>query len=404
MKYPLHAPRARQHGVSLIELMVGVVIGLLATLVIAQVASLYEAQKRQTSSGSDAQLNGALALSTLQRDIQMGGYGLTSSGVARCLEISGQRAGTPYFWTMAPVLITQGSGSSGTVTGLADSIQVLMASNNNGFALPMRLRENQRRDDVSFVLEENTNVGNRLGDLLLVIPTTGGSPSPSPTAQVTPNWCSLAQINTDPTTTGDNLDHGVTSGPWNQSPSSTIFPGALTTDISYLAGSVLVNLGALTDRCYFVSGSNQRCGLATAASDELPYTLRLRSFQTSDASTTNQDLYPDVVNLQAVYGQDTSVTPDGVVDAWTDVSPTTSAGWSQVIAVRVAVLTRGTQYDEAEVTHALPNWRPNGATALNFTLPSCPSGESSCWRHYRYRVFESVIPLRNMLWQARQSP
>lgn len=389
-----------QAGVSLIELMVGLVIGLLATLVIMQVATTYDSQRRQTAAGSDTQVNGALALSTLQRDIEMSGYGLTSAGVTRCVQIVGQRNGVDYTRVMAPVVITQGSGASGTSTGQADSIQVLMSSKSGGYTVPMRLAENQRRDGTTFVIEENTNVGNRQGDLLIAIPTVGGSVSPSPTAQVTPNWCSIAQISNDPSAgTNDNLDHASTQA-WNTSP-NTVFPGSLNSDIAYLAGSILINVGQLIDRCYFISGSNQRCGLATDTS-ETPYTLRLRNFSTTDGTTTNQDMFPDIVNLQAVYGVDTSITPDGVVDSWTATSPTTAAGWSQVIAVRVALLARSAQYADDEVTPTAPSWRPDGTNALTFTLPSCPTGDTTCWRHYRYRVFEAVIPLRNMLWQARQ--
>lgn len=408
MKPSLHCSRAAQGGVSLIELMVGVVIGLLATLVIAQVAGLYETQKRQTSASADAQINGALALHTLQRDIEMGGYGLTSGGVAGCTQIRGKRSATNYDWTFAPVLITQGTGATGGTTGRADTIQVLMANNNNGFALPMQLREHHRKDDSSFVLAERINVGNRQGDMLLVIPpaNVAGTASPSPAGQVSPHWCSLAQISAAPS--GDTLAHGTSGAPWNHDATGTRFPGDLGSDIAYAAGSTLINLGTLADRCYFISDPNEttatrRCGLA-ADSTEMAYTLRLRTFTTADASTTNQDIFPDIINLQAVYGIDTTAPADGAVDSWTTTTPTTGAGWAQVIAVRVALLARGTQYDEREVTTTVPNWRPDGVTAEPFTLPACPSGENDCWKHYRYRVFESVMPLRNMLWQARQSP
>ncbi|MFM2347940.1 MAG: hypothetical protein RL654_2693, partial [Pseudomonadota bacterium] len=51
---PIAQRRVRQRGVTLIELMVGMVIGLLAVLVISQVAILYEGRKRTITSGSDA--------------------------------------------------------------------------------------------------------------------------------------------------------------------------------------------------------------------------------------------------------------------------------------------------------------------------------------------------------------
>jgi len=53
-------------GFTLIELMVAVALGLLTTLVIAQVFLQSEGNKRTTTSGSDAQVTGALALYALQ--------------------------------------------------------------------------------------------------------------------------------------------------------------------------------------------------------------------------------------------------------------------------------------------------------------------------------------------------
>ena len=73
---PLHHGTAKQYGFSLVELMVGLVIGLLATLVIIQVFSTFEGQKRSTSGSSDAQTNGSIALMSIQRNVQMAGYGL----------------------------------------------------------------------------------------------------------------------------------------------------------------------------------------------------------------------------------------------------------------------------------------------------------------------------------------
>ena len=65
-----------QAGFSLVELMVGLVIGLLATLAIMQVFGAFEEQKRSTSGTADAQTNGSVALYNLQRDVRLAGFGL----------------------------------------------------------------------------------------------------------------------------------------------------------------------------------------------------------------------------------------------------------------------------------------------------------------------------------------
>ena len=68
---------SRQRGVSLIELMVGVVIGLLAVLVIYQTFAVAEGIKRQTISAGDAQKTGMIATYLL-------GAELSSAAAASC--------------------------------------------------------------------------------------------------------------------------------------------------------------------------------------------------------------------------------------------------------------------------------------------------------------------------------
>ncbi|MCX7179106.1 MAG: prepilin-type N-terminal cleavage/methylation domain-containing protein, partial [Proteobacteria bacterium] len=55
-------------GFSLVEIMVGMVIGMLGIIVMMQIFALAEGQKRSTTGGGDAQNTGAIALYGLQRD------------------------------------------------------------------------------------------------------------------------------------------------------------------------------------------------------------------------------------------------------------------------------------------------------------------------------------------------
>jgi len=71
----LPAMKKQNLGFSLVEIMVGMVIGLLSTIVVMQVYATFEGQKRTTTSGSDAQTNGAVALYTVERDARLAGYG-----------------------------------------------------------------------------------------------------------------------------------------------------------------------------------------------------------------------------------------------------------------------------------------------------------------------------------------
>ena len=117
-----------------------------------------------------------------------------------------------------------------------------------------------------------------------------------------------------------------------------------------------------------------------------------------------QQLVDDIVDLQAQYGRDDGfaggVAEDGIVDVWDAAPPTDPADptvvlWKQVIAVRVGLLARSQNFEKpsvaggaCEATQAAPTWA-GGAFTVPGGIPSC----------YKHRVFETVIPLRNMIWR-----
>ena len=76
--------RARQSGMSLVELMVGMAIGLIGITIITHLYLVNEKYKRSTTGSGTAQVNGAIALYTLERDIRMAGFGLNHSGALGC--------------------------------------------------------------------------------------------------------------------------------------------------------------------------------------------------------------------------------------------------------------------------------------------------------------------------------
>jgi type IV pilus assembly protein PilW len=85
---------------------------------------------------------------------------------------------------------------------------------------------------------------------------------------------------------------------------------------------------------------------------------------------------------------------------WTTVSPTTGTGWQQVIAIRIGVLARSPNYVKPEpagancdATTSQPTWAGGSFAAKNFATVTSQD------RCYKYRVFETIIPLRNMIWR-----
>ena len=360
--------RARDRGFTLLELMIGAAIGLMAALVIANVLMVAEGQRRTVTSGSAAQVNGALSLYALQREVQAAGYGLVPSLGALGCEIRARRNGVDFTWTLAPVLIANGASDA------PDSITVL-ASATERYATPLRVVSNHAKTATEFAV--NTTMGLAEADLMLAVPAAFDAS----------NWCSVFNV-TDIGSAGGlgQIVHSSgTDGPWNPGSGQEIFPTA-----GYPAGSYLLNLGQLINRTYSVSAGGA---------------LRVTSFETASGTTTGRDLFPGIVNLQAYYGLDTDA--DGVVDSYTTTTPTTNALWRQVVAVRIALVARSGELEKEEVTSADPQWDVGSAVPV---AGSTTCGSSKCvtlkvshladWKRYRYRIHDVIVPMRNMLWHA----
>ena len=122
-----------QRGMTLIELLVAVAIGLIGCVIIFQMFEISQSRMRTIASGSDMDVSGRLGLMTLERDIQLAGYGFgiaastgaTLAGPALGCPVTAYDAAraTPDFtFTLAPVQITDGAA------GAPDTIAVLRGS------------------------------------------------------------------------------------------------------------------------------------------------------------------------------------------------------------------------------------------------------------------------------------
>jgi len=364
---------AQGRGVSLIEVMVGMVVGMLAVLLISQVLLVSEGQKRTTTGGADAQVNGALALYSIQRDVQMAGYGITSSPNIIGCPISARYGGAApvgFAARLAPVFITpQASRPAGSV---GDSIRML-ASSKPSYSVPTRvIPPAYAVGNTSFPVR--ASLGFAQGDLALVA-----------TDATQPCW--VFQVTGVPT--ARDLPR-VNNAAWNP---------ANAPDVAYGDGAVLMNLGTLVDNVYEINNAN---------------VLQISSFDAANpVARIVRDLQPDIVNLRAFYGRDTSVPADGVIDTYDQTTPATNADWRRVLSVRVVVVSRSSTYEKDIVTPANPEWSV-GTLPSTAGAATCASGTGVCLtidvgagvtgdvpaKHYRYKVFDTVIPLRNMLWSS----
>jgi Tfp pilus assembly protein PilW len=71
--------RPYEAGFSLIDVMVGMVLSLIATIIIFQVFEVSQNANRASTSGGDAQQNGAAALYDMERSLRNAGYGVNSN-------------------------------------------------------------------------------------------------------------------------------------------------------------------------------------------------------------------------------------------------------------------------------------------------------------------------------------
>ncbi|WP_158590455.1 PilW family protein [Noviherbaspirillum cavernae] len=394
----------RSAGFSLVEIMVGLTIGLITVLVVSQVMQVAEARKRVSTSGADATVNATMALYTIERDGKNAGYGINTVKESTGCPIHAKYGGEDEIeFNLVPARIVNGSD---TDANAPDSVQFL-ASNKNGVTLPTRIAVEHPRTAANFFVESDMGVQD--GDLMIAVPTN--------LSATPPTWCSLFQVTgtggasgggngSGNGGSGNGSDNGNGNGnaqgqnqvlhnsgqsDWNQPGGSTIFPEA-----GYAPGDYVINLGSFLDHTYSIRGNY----------------LRLTDYSLKTNNRAEFDLYPNIVQLQAVYGKDTTTPPDHVVDAWNADAPTTPAEWQQVIAIRIALVARSQSPEPGIVTldgsvaastcdSANPHpaavcWRPN-PTGNGAKIDV--SAGSANWQRYRYRVMETTIPLRNAIWQ-----
>lgn len=367
--------RLHARGVTLIELLVAVVISLIAITAIFQVFSVFEEQKRTTMGGGEAQTNGALALFTLERELRQAGYGANSMDFIGCNTLAyDSTTNTDFTITMVPVQITQGAGEA------PDTITVLYG---NGNLLPQQVNLIQNMGTDTQPYRVASRFGYQPGDVVL--------------AAETGKNCSLAQVTELPGLAGqqdlvihsdDDYIHPVTGQP---TPSRYNKPSGL--GVAYTFNGRIFNLGqAPTYNVYSVGSPGADATWGTA--DDVQNQLVVRQML-SAPNTNPTTIYDGIVQLQAQYGRDTN--GDDIIDVFDEFVPATAADWATILAVRIGVVARSGLYEKTEVSPATIKLWPDSAVAPTTVGPlwTLTSDE----RHYRYKVFQTVVPLRNMIWR-----
>jgi type IV pilus assembly protein PilW len=362
----------RHAGFGLVEILVGVTIGLIALLIVYQALSLSEGHRRTTTAGGDAQSSGMISSFVLASDIANGGHTISESAsqLANCPNTGVFRT----TWRPIPVLITDG-GADFT----SDSFAIFGGMN--------RRLVSSLDTMIDYVPGGQITVQSPIGyhrshpgeaaHMFVISDIAAGVPR-----------CEVATISPwppafDPAT-------GIV----------TITPVPVLTNPYPQGSSWLTNLGP---------GDRVRKVLYDVSGDVV------RRSDLMAAVPVPNPIVSNIVLMKAQYGIDTDANT--FVDAWVNAR---NAPWRpadvlgaplnqlrMIKAIRLAIVVRSSQFErpvDAEgrataaslasdfTTTLFPCNGLPGCTGemLNVTIPGTAN--------YRYRVYEQIIPLTNQIW------
>lgn len=425
MTLPLRDLPYRIRGFSLIELMVGLTIGFIAVAIIMQSLSVFESHKRTTTAGVDAQENGLLALMAIETDIRKAGVAFNHPMAFSCQNFFSHfqnttGVGTPEAvgsFIPAPVLIQDNEVKFAAGTTVADSVTVdrihVRGGINFSGSQPTQLSAAMKIDSTStppkLVLEVDRAYDFR-GD-----PVNAGDPPADLIMVTSPDftYCSLMKVSsvdvglkrltiTNGTSPEYNPTHTYMDS--NNWPGFGASPHPLypTTSYVFRIGSTVA--GGIRNVAYTVDANNSL----------------VASVSFSGAPADTEVVSSEIVALQAQYGVSTTkaskdidswVNPSGATWGYAALTGNTSAAADnrqRIKAIRIAVVARSSQRDGAIVTTACTrnnavnfgpcSWTDDTATNPAPAIDLRASAGDTEWQHYRYRVYQTVIPMRNVLW------
>jgi type IV pilus assembly protein PilW len=362
--------------------MVGMTIGLLGMVIMLQMLSFSEGQKRTTSGSDDAQNAGAIALYGLQRDIQQSGYGISAQNIIGCnVTWQANDAGGPVTVSvpLAPVTINPAFIPANARDSNTDALLVIYGTSNSP--------------------GEGDSISSGAPTLAATVYTVGTPTSYSVNDKVVAQYgvrqtpCNLA---------GDNVMSVA-------APNVTVATGTasiMTTNAAPSVFPTLYNLGQLPKvQVYAVRGGN------LTVCDYTNYNCGSATYATINAA--NQQIWVpiagNIVSLKAQYGRNSNGgTMTGIVDLYDQTTPASSCNWVRTSAIRVALVAIGS-IDVNNVITTAPVWDGSntilaaaplpGSTANPIDLSLVPNVTTN-WKKYHYKVFQTTIPIRNITAQG----
>jgi type IV pilus assembly protein PilW len=414
--------------------MVGLVVGMIGMLVMAQIYSAFEGQKRTTAAGGDAQTNGAMALYSIEREVRAAGNGITEGEPQKYPPLAGclthvfdgtaayliPDANAPYATVaaggsvssvrFAPAVISDGGG------GLSDALTIVYGTAT--IVAPYILNAAYTPGNATINLTSAAGINsNDMVALIEKSPVAALSPSGN---YITPTTCSLLQVTGAPV--GGAVPVAINR-----------YNKAGGTGLPVFSDEArLYDLGQLNIVTYRVANNN-----LVADITRFGVVPNGGAGQAINNRTDFAPLASNIVNMQVQYGVDTNnpmgptqtdcktnspgttlqnTDSDAIVDAWVDATAGTQ--WSnnkvantpslfdlrRVRAVRVGLVARssikasGKAGDTCD-TLAAPVIHWDSGPNMTPDLSADPD-----WQCYRYKVYQTTIPIRNALWSSTMNP
>ncbi len=428
----------RQQGFNIIEMMVGLTIGLLGLLAVTQVMITFNQQRNTTTQTMEAQSNGAMAAFMLERDLAQGGYGLMAlkncqliqwfwdppvvpPAITKACEsdpsLAANKCGVqdPYPRGVAPAIITTHGSAS-------DEIEINYGQSSSGapgsqvtatqglFTDPFRVSSTAGFDEgdtvVADVIEVDGGTGmnnhfctmSRLTKVNALVDPTTLAALPTATQFTLEHDTQAAIAALGLPADEDEEKRKLKIAYYNPKDADL---GAADKDVGWKPAqikTVIANLGGYVSKRYIIGDGDA----VVEATDDA---LRMGAFPRKTDVETAVD---GIVYMKAQYGLDKTVpfangkgdatAGDGVVDEWTNSLTNITSGGRQylnrIIAVRLGIVARSPLYEKD----------PVDAPATLTVLPaiSTPATAAVTWdipdTHYRYKSYYIVVPFRNVIW------
>ena len=398
---PSSARTARRNsGFGLVEIMVGVVIGFIAVLVIYQVYNVAEGFKRNTTAAGEAQIAGLFSTFVLGMEISNGGAAMAVSAtdLASCTD-TGNIATS---FRPIPVLITSG-GAAGTPDSFVVTYSVAST-----LSTPSMFNFDANADDDYHIQSPN---GFHVGDLIVAIANPGGVGTDCASSVVTNVSAPDLRvppplINDTPTNVADvTIKHSATGSAAalrgdGRPGLSTLFnmgPCNKVQKVRYDVSNGVLRATPLLD----MSSDPTKCG------------------KLLDPAVANP-VASNIVNMKVEYGIDSDGDPLGLLDTWVQAS---DVGWdpatllpapittiNQIKAIRIGLIIQSEQFDKTLADYTGGDYNVG---AYNWVLFDCPQVNKALCPgrltgsvpqslapkgNWRFRKYETVIPLRNEIW------